>query len=186
LLFEKVDQVTGMISQQLERSIVSKHNSSVKGKLFEQQLMDDVQHVFRIISDFSFQDTSKISASGDFVTSQDGFSIMWEAKSYARTVEAREVTKFLRDLILRRDVRVGVLVSSTSAVSDGKQVFHAIHTFEHEQKLVVLVPFYETFSSMSLAVVKLMINVWISKQSKSSLTESNHDQVVKRSQKLLD
>lgn len=48
---------------------------------------------------------------------------MWEAKSYSKTVEAREVTKFLRDLHNRRDVSVGVFVSSSSAVSDGKQVY---------------------------------------------------------------
>ena len=88
-------RVYDMLQIAIPRSIQVQQNSSTKGAEGERS-MDDL--ILERLPALQLVDCSTSAHGGDRRLNGDGFSILVEYKDYARTVESKEVDKFLRDL----------------------------------------------------------------------------------------
>jgi hypothetical protein len=105
---------TDEIKDIVNRTCKSEENSSIKGKLSENAMFQNLNMLFpkNII-----EDTHKEPGRGDFIMI-DGKNnkIMFENKDYAKNVPKKEIDKFKRDLENNNDIWAAVLMSNASGI----------------------------------------------------------------------
>jgi uncharacterized protein YukE len=139
--------------------------SKAKGTQGETVFQELVQKAFGSVSCneyFELEDVGKEGHQGDLRMNWKGHKVLLEVKNYERSVDDKEVKKFLRDMEEGRDVSLGILVSLRSGIvghsktgnvdlvelRDGRICIYLTHFLSHQdpvQFLQSLKPFMETF-----------------------------------------
>ena len=122
---KNLNNIRNHYEEKLEKFIVitnkSEENSSIKGKISENAMFNDLNILF---PQNNIEDTHKESGRGDFImTNTDSNKFMLENKDYAKNVPKKEIDKFKRDLENNADVCAGVLMSNASGICN-KPDFH--------------------------------------------------------------
>ena len=139
--------------------------SKAKGTQGETVFQELVQKAFGSVSCneyFELEDVGKEGHQGDLRMNWKGHKLLLEVKNYERSVDDKEVKKFLRDMEEGRDVSLGILVSLRSGIvghsktgnvdlvelRDGRICIYLTHFLSQPdpvQFLQSLKPFMETF-----------------------------------------
>jgi hypothetical protein len=152
--------------QSFRESIVkTTSGSKKKGEHGETILQDMLQKAFGSVSCgefFNIESVGKEGHQGDLRMNWKGHKILIEVKNYERSVDDKEVKKFLRDMEEGRDISLGILVSLNSGIvghsktgytdimelRDGRICIYLSHFLTHidpVEFLQGLKPFIETF-----------------------------------------
>jgi len=110
--------VEDQLHQQLNGFLQTMHTTQIRGAVAERQLESLLMDLF---PSAEVQNTTGKTASGDFMMLREGKpKILVENKEYTRNVDEREVTKFVRDILLHRCS--GLFLSQRTGIV-GKQDF---------------------------------------------------------------
>jgi len=104
---EKMEEITNRIFK-------SEENSSIKGKLSENAMFQNLNMLF---PKNTIEDTHKEAGRGDFIMiDSKNNKIMFENKDYSKNVPKKEIDKFKRDLENNNDIWAAVLMSNASGI----------------------------------------------------------------------
>lgn len=102
-----------------EMMLKTSTGSKKKGEQGETIFQDIVQKAFGSVSRgeyFAIEDVGKEGHQGDLRMVWKGHKILIEVKNYERSVDDKEVKKFLRDMEEGREISLGILVSLNSGI----------------------------------------------------------------------
>jgi hypothetical protein len=139
--------------------------SKKKGEQGEMVFQDIIQRAFGSVSCseyFDIESVGKEGHQGDLRMIWKGHKILLEVKNYERSVDDKEVKKFLRDMEEGSDVSLGIMVSLTSGIvghtktggvdivelRDGRFCLYLTNFLSHLEPVLFLQglkPFMETF-----------------------------------------
>lgn len=94
--------------------------SQTKGKHGEELVASYIHKAFSAVGrneEFSLDDVGKEGHQGDLIMRWRGHKILWESKNYTKTVETKEVTKFLRDMEENPDISLGIMISLQTPIA---------------------------------------------------------------------
>ena len=148
-----------------EQLLKNSGNSQKKGTQGEGIFEDFLQRVFGSVGikeEFSLVNVGAEGHQGDIRMEWKNHKLLWEVKNYARSIETKEVTKFLRDMEENPDISLGVMVSLTTNITghqkagnvdiqelrDGRMCVYINSFLKNEDPtlfLQSLKPFLETF-----------------------------------------
>ena len=116
---ERIGENIGSLRTTIDNLIYQSANSSIKGKIAEQQISN-------IIVDNFPDDTVEITAQKDYesdiqLKTSDGITLYIEVKMYKASVTTSQIDKFKRDII-RSGIKVGILISTTSGITGKKRL----------------------------------------------------------------
>jgi len=125
--FQTVEQTMKENSRTLQDSIQSfkesflktSSGSKKKGEQGEQLFQEIVQKAFGSVScreRFVLESVGTEGHQGDLHMTWNGHKILMEVKNYTRSVDDKEVKKFLRDMEQGRDMSIGILVSLNTGI----------------------------------------------------------------------
>lgn len=136
-------------------------SSSVKGKDYENAFRERLIATFGLGDRFSLTDSNRIGVghAGDSLMTWGEHTIMWEVKNYDRAVPTAEVEKFRRDVKENPQVRVGVMISRSTAIT-GKTA-SGDRTVEFvEGKMLIYLSNFEAMSEDTLPNLLLLFRVF--------------------------
>ena len=115
----RIGENIGSLRNTIDNLIYQSANSSIKGKIAEQQISN-------IIVDNFPDDTVDITAQKDYesdiqLKTSDGITLYIEVKMYKAPVTTSQIDKFKRDII-RSGIKVGILISTTSGITGKKRL----------------------------------------------------------------
>ena len=93
--------------------------SKTKGTSGESILADLVRKAYGSVDSKDFFDvtgTGEQGYCGDIAMQWKGVKVMWEAKSYGRNVDNKEVDKFKRDMEMNKEFVLGILISMETGI----------------------------------------------------------------------
>jgi hypothetical protein len=101
-------------------------------------------------------------------------TILWEVKNYDRPVPTAEVEKFRRDMKENPQVRVGVMISRTSAITG--QTSSGDRNIENiEGKLLIYLSNFESMGDEILSNLLMLFRVW---WASNSLSEDDDEEKI--------
>lgn len=136
-------------------------NSRVKGTDYETEFRNKLITVFGIGERFALVDSARsgIGHAGDYLMNWNDHTILWEVKNYDRAVPTAEVEKFRRDMKENPHVRIGVMISRTTAITgqtaSGDRAIEFI-----EGKMLIYLSNFETMSEDTLLNLLLLFRIW--------------------------
>jgi hypothetical protein len=109
----------GSLRGTIDNFIYQSANSSLKGKIGENQIND-------ILSDHFPDDVIDLTAQKEFesdihIITPEGIKLYVEVKTYKSLVTTSQIDKFKRDII-RSGVKVGIMISTTSGITGKKRM----------------------------------------------------------------
>jgi len=196
--FQGVEQTMKENNRTLQDSIQSFKESFLKtttgskkkGDHGEMLFQTIVQNAFGSVScreRFVLESVGTEGRQGDLHMTWNNHKLLMEVKNYTRSVDDKEVKKFLRDMEQGRDMSIGILVSLNTGIvghsktgcidieelRDGRYCIYISNLFEQQdpvQFLQSLKPFLETF--LLLREKQLAIQTGSSEESEAE-TEAN-------------
>ena len=106
------------ISEIMNKMYKNEENSSVKGKLSENAMLQNLNMLF---PKNTIEDTHKETARGDFImTDENDNKILFENKDYQNNVPKKEIDKFTRDMTDNADICCGIFMSNASGICKKK------------------------------------------------------------------
>lgn len=136
-------------------------SSSVKGKDYENTFRERLIATFGLGDRFSLTDSNRIGVghAGDSLMTWGEHTVLWEVKNYDRAVPTAEVEKFRRDVKENPQVRVGVMISRSTAIT-GKTA-SGDRTLEFvEGKMLIYLSNFEAMSEDTLPNLLLLFRVF--------------------------
>ena len=123
----------GSLRGTIDNFIYQSANSSLKGKIGENQIND-------ILSDHFPDDVIELTAQKDFesdiqLITPEGIKIYIEVKTYKSLVTTSQIDKFKRD-ILRSGIKVGIMISTTSGITGKKRMEY--EQLDEEQYIIYI------------------------------------------------
>jgi hypothetical protein len=134
-------------------------SSKAKGSEYESFFSDKLKAVYGVCERFRLVDTahSGIGHAGDYLMGIADHTILWEMKNYDRIVPSAEVEKFRRDVKENADVRIGVMVSRSTAIT-GKSSDREVEFMDG--KLLIYLANFESMSDDTLPQLMFLFRIW--------------------------
>lgn len=116
---DSIKENVGSLRGTIDNFIYQSANSSLKGKIGENQIND-------ILADHFPDDVIELTAQKDFesdiqLITPEGIKLYIEVKTYKSLVTTSQIDKFKRD-ILRSGTKVGIMISTTSGITGKKRM----------------------------------------------------------------
>ena len=136
-------------------------SSSVKGKDYENTFRERLIATFGLADRFSLTDSNRIGVghAGDSLMTWGEHTVLWEVKNYDRAVPTAEVEKFRRDMKENPQVRVGVMISRSTAIT-GKTASGDRAVEFVEGKMLIYLSTFEAMSEDTLSNLLLLFRVF--------------------------
>lgn len=115
-----IKQLSEAMLQLKDQLIKTNTGSQTRGKQGEDRVADYIHKAFSAVGrneEFSLDDVGKEGHQGDLLMRWRGHKILWESKNYSKTVETKEVTKFLRDMEENPDISLGIMISLSTPIA---------------------------------------------------------------------
>jgi hypothetical protein len=151
-------------------------NSRVKGTDYENEFREKLIGAYGIGEGFKLTDSARsgIGHAGDYLMNWGEHTILWEVKNYDRPVPTAEVEKFRRDMKENPQVRVGVMISRTSAITG--QTSSGDRNIENiEGKLLIYLSNFESMGDEILSNLLMLFRVW---WASNSLSEDDDEEKI--------
>jgi len=139
------DNCEEKMNEMHNRMCKTEENSSIKGKLSENAMLQNLSMLF---PKNNIEDTHKVSGRGDFImTDEKDYKILLENKDYKSNVPKKEIEKFERDMKTNPDVTAGIFMSNESGIAkkedfqidivNNKPVCYLHHTNKNIDKIKI-------------------------------------------------
>jgi len=137
------------------------NNAKTKGGEYETIFRDKLVAAFGTGDAFRLEETSKsgIGHAGDFLMTWGNYTILWEVKNYDRPVPSSEVEKFKRDMKEHKHIKIGVMISRytpiTNKTSKGDREIEFL-----EGKMLLYLSNFDAMSDDMLPLLLLLFRLW--------------------------
>ena len=139
------DEYTEKLNEINNRMCKTEENSSIKGKLSENAMLQNLSMLF---PKNNIEDTHKEAARGDYImTNTNDNKFLFENKDYKSNVPKKEIEKFERDMKVNTDICAGIFMSNESGIAkkedfqidivDGKPVCYLHYTNKNIDKIKI-------------------------------------------------
>ncbi len=114
---DESNRITNDYRDKYEKSMLSTHNSTIKGQEGEEFTYHQLNCLF---PKADITDCHKETARGDFILQDDNLTMMLEIKNYNTNVNKTEITKFYRDVKSESnsDIQCAVLISLKTGIAN--------------------------------------------------------------------
>ena len=130
---KSINENVGSLRSTIDKFIYQSANSSLKGKIGENQINE-------ILADHFPDDVIELTAQKDFesdiqLITPEGIKLYIEVKTYKSLVTTSQIEKFKRD-ILRSGTKVGIMISTTSGITGKKRMEY--EQLDEEQYIIYI------------------------------------------------
>lgn len=136
-------------------------NVKSKGTEYEEIFRAKLIAAFGTGERFALTDSARngVGHAGDYLMQWGEHTVLWEVKNYDRVVPTAEVDKFRRDMKENAHVRVGVMISRYTAITN--KVATGDRTVEFvEGKMLIYLSNFEAMSEDALQSLLLLFRLW--------------------------